>query len=123
MSSSQLSMRQQETERTKWHVWAERQISSLGIQYRSEVPFPPYQVDIYIPDCHVAIELDGPSHLKKHDEKRDQELRENYGLETIRFTTRTGLHVKEFNRALIDFLEYHGATASERKEEHRALRS
>lgn len=112
-------MNQQETERTKWHRWAERRISDLGIQYRSEVSFPPYQVDIYIPDCHVAIEIDGPHHLVKRDEKRDAVLFSQYQLQVIRFDSRRGLHADDFIERLISFLEWHGQTAAERRRDAR----
>lgn len=105
----------QETERTTWHRWAENQLSELGIQYSSEVDFAPYRVDIYIPDCHAAVELDGPHHLRRHDERRDQFLWETYRLPIIRFDTRRGLRKDTFIDTLTAFLVHQGESASERK--------
>jgi hypothetical protein len=50
----------------------------LGLMY--EVDFPPYRVDIYLPDFHVAVEVDGPRHTDRVDRKRDHELGEEYRL-------------------------------------------
>lgn len=108
-------MNHQENERTHWHRKAEYWISELGIQYQSEIPFPPYQVDIYIPDCHVAIEIDGPFHMRKHDERRDEELMTIYGLPVIRISSKKGIKREQFRVSLVAGLERWGATAKERK--------
>ena len=63
-----------------------KRLERLGIQLMEEVRFPPYTVDIYIPSAHIAVEVDGPHHKKKKDEKRDKRLLDTYNLPVIRLT-------------------------------------
>lgn len=51
---------------------------------RSEVQFGPYTVDIYLPEHHVAIEVDGPHHGKKREAHRDSYLMEKWSLPVLR---------------------------------------
>jgi very-short-patch-repair endonuclease len=44
-------------------------------------------VDIYIPEIDWVVEVDGPSHYKKRDDKRDKILTDEYGIDNI-------IHVK-----------------------------
>jgi ATP-dependent DNA helicase RecQ len=55
------------------------------------------QVDFYLPQASLVIEIDGVGHDKTEDEKRDVFLKK-YGIETIRFTT------NEVNNQGIEFL-------------------
>jgi len=50
-----------------------------------EQDFEPYVVDIYIPDLLLALEIDGPYHMKRHDAVRDEYIRDNYQIEIWRF--------------------------------------
>jgi len=50
-----------------------------------EQDFEPYVVDIYIPDLLLALEIDGPYHMKRRDESRDVYIRDNYKIEIWRF--------------------------------------
>jgi len=59
-------------------------VRSTGIGANSQEDFPPYVVDIYIPDMKLAIEVDGPLHFSKKDKKRDQILLEKYEVEVWR---------------------------------------
>jgi very-short-patch-repair endonuclease len=61
-----------------------RLLQNWGVGLMEEVEFPPYTVDIYVPDAHVAIEADGPHHSRRHDDKRDQQLYERYSLVVLR---------------------------------------
>jgi very-short-patch-repair endonuclease len=89
-------------------------LESRGVQLIEEVPFPPYTVDIYIPDYHIAVEVDGPQHSKKNDTKRDKVLIKEYKLWMFRVTDRefnsnplkfyTELH--EFMNSAINSAEY-----------------
>ena len=56
----------------------------MGFALESE-NFYPYRPDIYIEDLKLVIELDGPSHLKKKDSKRDDHFKEHYQVDTWRF--------------------------------------
>ena len=51
-----------------------------------EVEFPPYRVDIYLPDYHAAVEVDGPRHSPKQDGVRDSYLLHLYRLPVLRVT-------------------------------------
>lgn len=53
---------------------------ALGLSVEPEKEFPPYRVDCYVPELHVAFEADGPFHARRKDERRDSELLERYGL-------------------------------------------
>ena len=55
----------------------------------SEVDFGPFKVDIYLPEHHLAIEVDGPHHGPKRDAKRDDYLREEFFLPTLHIKTDT----------------------------------
>ena len=50
-----------------------------------EQDFEPYVVDIYIPDLLLALEIDGPYHMKRRDESRDEYIQSNYQIEIWRF--------------------------------------
>ena len=75
------------TELTDIHRKVIRRIERIDIPVMAEIDFPPYTVDIYIPDAHMSVEVDGPHHTKKRDEVRDTYLMETYNLPTIRITT------------------------------------
>ena len=50
-----------------------------------EQDFDPYVVDIYIPDLLLALEIDGPYHMKRRDAVRDEYIRNGYKIEIWRF--------------------------------------
>lgn len=60
-------------------------VSDLGFIPEPEISFPPYTVDIYLREFHIAIEYDGVGHNKKRDEQRDKVLMGLYELPVIRF--------------------------------------
>lgn len=49
-----------------------------------------YILDCYLPDRHMAVEIDGGYHLenrqKEKDSERDRKIRKRYGIMTVRFT-------------------------------------
>lgn len=49
-----------------------------------EREFPPYVVDCYLPEYHVAFEADGPHHSVLRDERRDDVLMTHYALPVFR---------------------------------------
>ena len=59
-------------------------VRSTGLGANPQEDFPPYVVDVYIPDMKLAIEIDGPLHLRKKDKKRDQVLMDEYGVDVWR---------------------------------------
>jgi len=60
-------------------------IREAGFGTTLEEDFPPYVVDVYIPDLHLGVELDGPHHFRKRDAIRDEKLLSEYSLEIWRF--------------------------------------
>jgi very-short-patch-repair endonuclease len=68
------------TERSADHRWAEVQLDNAVISYDSEHRFGKYVVDIYLPEWHIGIELDGPTHSPAKDILRNEELEGRYGL-------------------------------------------
>ena len=61
-------------------------IKEAGFGSMLEEDFPPYVVDIYIPDLQLGIELDGPiGHFKKRDRERDEYLFSEYDIVIWRY--------------------------------------
>lgn len=62
-------------------------IREVGLVVEEEYELHPYSVDIYLPELHLAVEVDGPHHSKKKDDKRDETLLMKYCLPTWRIST------------------------------------
>ena len=61
-------------------------LQDMGMGFSLEAEeFYPYTVDIYVSDLNLAIELDGPSHMKKKNQKRDDHIKEHHEVDTWRF--------------------------------------
>ena len=54
-----------------------------------------YSLDIYLPEIRLGIELDGPYHRKKRDEKRDSFIKRRYNIDIIRFKNK---EIDEMNK-------------------------
>lgn len=91
-------------------------LESWGFELLEEVDFPPYRVDIYIPDAHIAIEVDGPQHSKKQDKKRDEELLTVYYLPTFRVKARDVKNPDKWKHDLLLFLAIQEKTVDDRWE-------
>ncbi len=74
------------TERTNLHRSVEALLDEMGISYQSEVPIDGYCLDIYLPEWHLAIEVDGMGHYPKKDQKRDTYLLLEHNIQTLRIT-------------------------------------
>lgn len=61
-----------------------RVLENMGHELLVEIEFPPYRVDIYLPDIHAVVEVDGPNHSRKGNRRRDWALVERYCLPTFR---------------------------------------
>lgn len=104
-----------ETERTGWHRKVEKWLTEEGIGFISECgDYPPYRLDVYLPDVHGVIELDGPGHLRRRDQKRDDVLSTKYGLVTLRFDTKRGLLRERTVRVIKQFMVAIGPTTHDR---------
>lgn len=77
----------------------------------SEVDFGPYKVDIYLPEHHLAIEVDGPHHGVKREERRDSFLRSEFFLPILRIRTDD---VDQSLEIIDDWVEEHYAAQVER---------
>ena len=62
-------------------------LEHLDVEIVIEGEFPPYWVDCYLPDYHVAFEADGPSHSQIKDKNRDDVLMINYALPVFRISS------------------------------------
>ena len=70
---------------TDAHVAVAEALERAGLGLQVEVEFPPYRVDIYLPDHHLAVEVDGPvGHSNRENDRRDTALWQAYGLKTLR---------------------------------------
>ena len=93
-----------ETERTGWHRKVEKWIEGRH-RYDSEVTdFSPYKLDVYLPDVHACIEIDGPVHSRKRDAIRDDVMLEQYGVVTLRLAARKGLRKADTISRIEDFI-------------------
>lgn len=104
-----------ETARTKPHRDMEMVLDELGISYMSEFPILNYSADIYLPEWHLCLEIDGPTHTKYslRDRTRDNRLRD-VGVMTLRIGAAT-VKTEQAKSRVLQFIKYHAATAAERK--------
>lgn len=84
----------------------------LGVQ--EEINFPPYKVDIYLPDFHVAVEVDGPLHTARADRRRDRALNAEYGLYVFHIPAKNANAPDKWAYALGEFLRYANPTKVKR---------
>lgn len=102
--------------RSRPHRRVEKILDELNLNYESERYFAPYTVDIYLPEWHLAIEVDGPFHSKEKDIVRDEWLKERYGIIVHRIDVKkpwiTSGNTKE---NIIKFIEEFSPTFYERK--------
>lgn len=52
----------------------------MGYTTVAEQPAGQYKLDIYLPELHIAVEYDGPSHWSRRDAARDKYIWETYQL-------------------------------------------
>ena len=105
-----------DTARTGPHRHVEKILDVLGIGYMSEESFPPYVVDIYLPEWHLGIEIDGPFHYKNKDEVRDKFLAQYFGLPILRFNVKAGWVTRtRVQEEVVRFIEEYEPTTKERK--------
>ena len=114
--------REHSSERSGIHRFVERQLDALGIAYESEFRnFEPYRVDIYISEAYAYIEVDGPSHSRSKDKKRDDWLQERYNLRGLHLdfaTSRDIWNAENIRIAVVNFLEIVTPSAQQRRGEY-----
>ena len=99
------------------HAQVSKILERAGLEIMDEEPFPPYDVDIYIPSHHVVIEVDGPQHERKRDERRDKKLLEEYGLPVFHILAAQAKQPKKWWDDFVAFMREASETADERREE------
>ena len=100
---------------TDAHVAVVKALERVGLGLQVEVEFPPYRVDIYLPDYHLVVEVDGPvGHSGRENDRRDKALWRAYGLRTLRVhhNIKTEQLVAEVRRTIKEW----GHDAATRKE-------
>jgi len=102
------------TEMSDLHRELTRLLQNWGLELMDEVPFPPFQVDIYVPQAHVAIEADGPQHNRRADERRDEKLFELYDLPVIHVTDEAIAEQASLRYALLAHIGIYMQTAEQR---------
>ena len=82
-------------------------VRTTGLGANAQEDFPPYVVDIYIPDMKLGIEVDGPLHFSRKDKKRDQELQDKYGVDIWRLPLKIlkMSYKEEFTNQLMEKVE------------------
>ena len=85
------------------HARVIKLLEACGLCLQEEVDFPPFRIDIYLPDYHVCIEVDGPHHSERANRLRDRELKSIYRLPTFRINV-SDIDSLEWLGPLIDLL-------------------
>jgi very-short-patch-repair endonuclease len=104
-----------DSERTRPHRRVEQCLDDMGISYMSEYDFPPYRVDVYLPEWHLGVEIDGPYHNKKRDNVRDLWLFQWLGLKMLRIDAVKWKSKDKLKLILLKFIEEQCGEAEERK--------
>jgi very-short-patch-repair endonuclease len=89
----------------------------MQIGYVSEEPFSPYAIDIYLPEWHLGIEVDGPGHSPKKDAYRDGFLCKEYFLPVLRL--KADILLPDAIKKIEDFIVQWATTSEERKHQYR----
>lgn len=98
------------------HKRIEKILDGMDINYSSEERFAPYTLDLYLPEWHLAIEVDGPAHSAKKDEVRDQWFLEFHGIPTLRLDAKVWHTHLYIQAKIIAFIEQHADTVETRKD-------
>lgn len=97
------------------HRRVEQILDKMGVSYLSEYPFPPYVVDIYLPEWRLAIEVDGPLHSKTKDVVRDGYLAAWYRVPTLRISAKIWQNTKTIESKILTFIEEQSESTDDRK--------
>lgn len=97
------------------HRRVEQILDKMGISYISEYPFPPYTVDVYLPEWRCAVEIDGPLHSKNKDKVRDNYLEAWYLLPVLRIDAKRWHSSKKIEEQITTFIEEYAESSDDRK--------
>src|SRR5688572_7405493 len=109
-----------EKQRSGPHRRIEAILDEMGLSYLSEEPFPPYVVDILLPEFWVAIEVDGPFHSKTKDKIRDAWILEYFNIPIMRINSKIWQQKDFIKKQIIEFLEDWADSSELRKQEAHA---
>lgn len=101
---------------TDAHARVVRFLIGRGIGLMFEVPMPPYTADVYLTDYHAVLEIDGPQHSKKADNRRDAAIYDRYGALTFRIKASEARQPHKWAKALYEFLDKTAETVDSRWE-------
>ena len=113
------SVTDQLTYMTDVHKAVIKQLERWGLGVMEEVDFPPFRADIYLPDYHCVVEVDGPQHSEKADNKRDRELYDVYGLFVFHVSSKDANKSSEWKEELRLVLIHAKMDKEERWEQHK----
>lgn len=101
---------------SKQHRRVLKRLDELQISYIAEYPLGQYSLDIYLPEWHAAIEVDGPFHSPRRDALRDQRLFERFGVKTYRIDTRKPGWYRRLEFFMREVIEDAARDADERRQ-------
>ncbi len=96
------------------HVQVSKILERAGLEIMEEVSFPPFSADVYIPSHHIVVEIDGPQHERKRDEKRDKKLLEEYGLPVFHIPAAQAKQPRKWWDDFVSFMNEAEKTVDER---------
>lgn len=106
---------QDNTSRSKPHRRVERILDRMRVNYESEyAEFAPYSLDIWLPEWWCAIEVDGPTHSKAKDTKRDDTLLKEHGVKVLHLPT--DMNAAHIEITILAFIKHSSRTARERRQ-------
>lgn len=107
---------QDNASRTRPHRRVERILDRLGISYQSEHgEFRPYSLDVWLPEWWAALEVDGPTHSKVKDAKRDADLLTRYGVKVLHLPTNE-MGLEHLEITILSFIKHVAKDAQERRQ-------
>jgi len=110
---------QDNTTRTRPHRRVERILDRLGLSYSSEyTEFAPYSLDLFLSEWWAAIEVDGPTHSRAKDARRDEDLLRRYGVKVLHLPT--DMSVEHVEITVLAFIKHSAKDARERRQMWRA---
>lgn len=106
-------------ERSGAHRKVEEIVKDMGLSFMSEQHFSPYTVDIYLPEWHIAVEIDGPLHVQSKDEKKDEYLLQEFALPVLRINTKRAFRIESIEDRILEFIDLNCENVDVRKEKWR----
>jgi very-short-patch-repair endonuclease len=94
----------------------EKLLDALHLNYESEWDeFAPWTLDCWLPEWWAAIEVDGPSHSKTKDVRRDEDLLTRYGVKVLHLDVRGYFDPAYATKRVLAFIQESAQDARERR--------